>query len=87
VTGPTLIVFWILAAFTLIVIIRQHIGYFRRARRMTFGAFLETAGWVIVFLAAVAALRGGLAHPDTRVVELSTGIAGGVCIALGSVLR
>jgi len=54
---------------------------------MTFGAFLETAGWVIVFLAAVAALRGGLAHPDTRVVELSTGIAGGVCIALGSVLR
>lgn len=43
--------------------------------------------WIIVFLVAVAALRGGLAHPGTRVVEISAAVVGVVCTALGSVFR
>jgi threonine/homoserine/homoserine lactone efflux protein len=87
VSTTALAVVWIVAAVALVVIIRHHAGYLRRARRLTFGAFLETAGWIIVLLVAVAAAFGGLAHPGTRVVEIASAVVGVLFIVLGGAFR
>jgi hypothetical protein len=66
-----------------IVIVTQHIGYLHRRRPVTFGAFLETGGWIIITLVALAAVGGGMTGPSTRVVEVSAAIVGALFIGLG----
>lgn len=78
---------WAVAAVALLILIRHHVGYFRRARRYSFGAFLETGGWIVILLVAVGAATAGLAHPGTRAVEIASGIVGLLFIALGSAFR
>lgn len=78
---------WAAAALMLAVIVRHHVGYFRRARPYSFGAFLETGGWIILLLVAAGAAAGGLARPGTRVVEVAAGIVGLLFIAGGAVFR
>lgn len=75
------------AAVILLVVIRHHVDYLRRARAYSFGAFLETAGWIILLLVAVGAAAGGLARPGTRVVEVASGIMGLLFITLGAAFR
>ena len=85
--ATALVVIWIILAVALIVIIRHHVAYLRRARSLTFGAFLETAGWMIILLVAIAAVYGGLVHPGTRVVEIATAVVGALFIVLGSAFQ
>ncbi len=66
-----------------IVIVTHHREYFRRSRPLTFGAFLETGGWIILTLVALAAVGGGMIGPGTRVVEFAAAIVGALCIGLG----
>jgi len=87
VSAPGLVAAWTVLAVALVVIVRQHLGYFRRRRPFSFAAFLETAGWIIVALVAGAALLGGFAHPGTRVMEVAAAIVGALCIAFGSTFR
>lgn len=84
---PVQIAAWTVAAVALLIVIRQHVAYFRRARPFSFGAFLETAGWIILLLVAIGAAYGGLAHPGRRVVEVAAGIVGFLFIALGAAFR
>ena len=67
----------------LIVVVAQHAGYFRRTRPMSFAAFLETAGWIVITLVAVAVLGGGMISPHTRVVEIAAAIVGALLIGVG----
>ncbi len=70
-----------------VILVGQHVAYFRRVRPPTFGAFLETAGWLILLLVALGAL-GGLADPGTRRVELASAAVGLACVVAGrSLLR
>ncbi len=71
------------AAVGLGAIIAQHVGYFRKRRPLTFGAFLETTGWITITLVAVAALGGGMVHPGTRVVEITAALVGLLFIVIG----
>lgn len=80
-------VIWIALALALIVVIRQHVLYFRRARPLTFGAFLETAGWITILLVAAGAAAGGLAHPGTRIAEIASAVVGVLLILIGSAFR
>lgn len=82
-----LIVLWVILAVALVVIIRHHLAYLRRTRSLTFGAFLETAGWIIILLVAIAGVYGGFAHPGTRVVEIATTVVGLLFIVLGSAFQ
>jgi len=82
-----LVVIWVILAAALIVVIRHHIAYFRRSRSLSFGAFLETGGWLILLLAAIAAACGGLAEPGTRVVEIAAAVVGLLFVAAGSAVR
>lgn len=75
------------AAVMLVLIIRHHIDYFRRARPYSFGAFLETGGWLILLLVAAGAAAGGLVRPGTRVVEVAAGIVGFLFVAGGAAFR
>ncbi|HEV8352654.1 MAG TPA: hypothetical protein VGR24_00475 [bacterium] len=77
----------ILAAIALAVLVSHHIAYFRRARIPSFGAFLETAGWMILLLVALAALGGGLRDPGTARVEAATATVGVICAVVGWRLR
>ncbi len=75
------------AVLGLIVVVAQHIGYFRRTRPMSFAAFLETAGWIVITLVAGAALGGGMISPNTRVVEIAAAIVGALLIGIGGQFR
>jgi hypothetical protein len=75
---------WITVAVCAVVIVRHHLGYFRRARPLSFGAFLETSGWMIILLVAVGAFSGGLARPGTMVVEVAAAVVGLLFIGIGS---
>jgi len=77
----------ILAAVTLTILVRHHVAYFRGLRAPTFGAFLETAGWLILLLVALGALGGGLENPGTARVELASGIIAASCVVAGWRLR
>jgi len=66
------------------LIVAHHVGYFRKRRPLTFGAFLETTGWIIVTLFAIAAFGGGLVHPGTRAVEIAAVIVGLVFVLIGA---
>jgi hypothetical protein len=70
-----------------IVIVTHHIAYFRRSRPFTFGAFLQTGGWIIIALVAVAAAGGGLERARTQTVEVAQALVGVVLISLGSRLK
>ncbi len=70
-----------------IVIVTHHIGYFRRSRPLTFGAFLQTGGWIIIALVAVAAAAGGLERARTQTVEVAQALVGALLIGLGSKLK
>lgn len=65
------------------VVIGHHVGYFRKRRPLTFGAFLETTGWIIITLCAVAAFGGGLLHAGTRAVEIAAAVVGALLIVIG----
>jgi hypothetical protein len=78
---------WLLLAVALLVVVRHHHQYFRRARPLSFSAFLETAGWLIVVLVAAGALYGGWAHPGTRILEIAAGVVGALFIILGAAWR
>ncbi|HXF82879.1 MAG TPA: hypothetical protein VNN19_09025 [bacterium] len=78
---------WLVLAVALLVVIWHHWQYFRRARPLSFSAFLETAGWLIVVLVAVAALYGGWAHPGTRILEIASGVVGVLFIIFGAAWR
>lgn len=65
-----------------VILVAQHVAYFRRLRPPTFGAFLETAGWLILLLVALGAL-GGLGDPGTLRVELVSAAVGLACVAGG----
>ena len=86
-SNALLIALWITLAAALVVVVRQHIAYLRRSRPLTFGAFLETSGWIIILLAAIGGVYGGLAHPGTRVVEAASAVVGVLFIVLGSSFR
>jgi len=70
-----------------IVIVTHHVGYFRRSRSLTFGAFLQTGGWIIIALVAAAAAAGGLARVRTQTVEVAQALVGALLIGLGSKLK
>jgi hypothetical protein len=78
---------WIAAAACAVIIVRQHIEYFRRTRPFSFGAFLETGGWIILLLVAFGALLGGLAQSGTRIVEIAASVVGLLFVGIGSGLR
>lgn len=82
-----LVVGWLAAAVCLLVVIRHHVAYFRRTRPFSFGAFLETGGWIILLLAALGALGGGLAASGTQIVEVVAGGMGLLFIGIGSSVR
>ena len=67
----------------LYVIIKHHAGYLFRRRPTSFGAFLNTAGWIVVTLVALAVMGGCLSVPGTRLVELAVGLVGVVLIGIG----
>jgi threonine/homoserine/homoserine lactone efflux protein len=66
-----------------IVIVTHHIRYFRRSRPLTFGAFLQTGGWIILALVAVAAAAGGWDRAKTQTVEVAQAMVGVLLIGLG----
>lgn len=70
-----------------IIVVFHHAGYLRRTRPLTFGAFLETGGWIVVTLVAIAASGGGMAEPRTRIVEIGAGAVGVLLIGIGSQFR
>ncbi len=78
---------WVITIGVAAVIVQQHIAYFRRARPYSFGAFLETAGWMILLLVAIAALSGGLLAPGTRTVEIAAAIVGVLFVGIGASFR
>lgn len=80
--GP--LVLWALTAVGVTIVVWHHVGYFRRRRPFSFGAFLETTGWIIVTLVAIFGLGGGFADPGTRVVEIAAAIVGVIFIGIGS---
>jgi hypothetical protein len=63
-----------------IVIVTHHIGYFHRSRPLTFGAFLQTAGWIILTLVALAAAAGGMDGARTRTLEVAQVVVGAFLI-------
>ena len=69
------------------VIVTHHIGYVRRSRSLRFGAFLQTGGWIIIALVAVAAAAGGLERARTQTVEVAQALVGALLITLGSKLK
>lgn len=81
------VMLWAVAAGSAVVIVRQHVGYLRRLRSYSFGAFLETAGWIIILLVSVAALYGGLEAPGTRAVEIAAAIVALLFVGIGSSFR
>jgi hypothetical protein len=78
---------WIAAAGCAVVLVRHHVGYFRRTRPYTFGAFMETSGWIILLLVGLGAVVGGLAEMGTRVVEIAAMVVALFFIGIGSSLR
>ncbi len=77
----------VVAVLGLVVVVAQHVGYFRRTRPMSFAAFLETAGWILITLVAGAALGGGMVSPNMRVVEIAAAIVGALLIGIGGQFR
>ena len=69
------------------VIVAQHVGYFRKRRPLSFGAFLETTGWIIITSCAIGALGGGLARAGTRAVETAAAIVGLAFLIIGGQFR
>ncbi len=86
-SGLGRLLLWIVTIGIAAVIVQQHIAYLRRTRPYSFGAFLETAGWIIILLVAIAALFGGLLAPGTRAVEIAAAIVGVLFIGIGSSFR
>ena len=82
-----LIVGWIAAAACAVVLVRQHVGYYRRTRPYSFGAFMETGGWIILLLVVLGALVGGLEEMGTRVVEIAATVVAMLFIGIGTSLR
>lgn len=81
-------VIWaVVAVLGLIVVVAQHAGYFRKTRPMSFAAFLETAGWILITLVAVAAWGGGMISPNTRVIEIAAAVVGALLIGIGGQFR
>ena len=78
---------WLAAAACAVVIVRHHVAYFRRARPVSFGAFLATGGWTILLLVALGALSGGLADSGTRIVEIAAAVVGLLFIGIGRGVR
>lgn len=70
-----------------IVIVTHHIGYFRHSRPLTFGAFLQTGGWIIIALVAAAAAAGGVDRARTQTVEVAQALVGVLLIGLGGKLK
>jgi len=79
-----LVIAGLAAAACAVVIVRHHVAYFRRARPVSFGAFLATGGWTILLLVALGALSGGLADSGTRIVEIAAAVVGLLFIGIGS---
>ncbi len=77
------LVWLVLLGCGLYVIIKHHAGYLFRRRATSFGAFLNTAGWIVLTLVALAAVGGGLSAPGTRLVEVAVGLVGVVLIGIG----
>ncbi len=79
---------WVaVAAVGLGVVVAHHVAYFRKKRPLSFAAFLETGGWIILVLVASAAGAGGMAHPSTRVVEIAAAAVALLFIAIGGQFR
>ncbi len=78
---------WAVLALCAATVIRHHVAYFRRTRPYSFGAFLETSGWIILLLVAAGALYGGLAHAGTRTVEIAAAIVGLGFVGIGASFR
>jgi len=86
-TVVSIVIWAAIAILGLVVVVSQHVGYFRKIRPMSFAAFLETGGWIIITLVALAALRGGMINPGTRVVEIAAAIVGVLLIGIGGQFR
>lgn len=71
----------------LVAVVRHHAQYLRRLRPTSFGAFLETAGWIAVTLVAAAGYWGGFESRGTRIIEIAAAAVGIVFIAAGSYFR
>jgi len=78
---------WVAAGGCAVVLVRHHAGYFRRTRPYSFGAFLETGGWIILLLVVLGALVGGLEETGTRVVEIAATVVALFFIGIGGMLR
>lgn len=78
------IALWGLTGLGLAIVVLHHVAYFRRTRPFSFGAFLETAGWIIITLVAIFGLAGGFAGPGTRIVEIAAAIVAVLFIGIGS---
>jgi hypothetical protein len=84
VTGLARAVWALLAIGGLGAIVAHHVGYLRKRRPLTFGAFLQTAGWILITLVAITALGGGMRYPGTRMVDLVAALVGIFLIGIGS---
>jgi threonine/homoserine/homoserine lactone efflux protein len=82
-----LVIGWIAAAVCAVIIVRHHAGYFRRTRPFSFGAFMETGGWIIFLLVIYGALIGGLEQSGTRIVEMAASVVGLLFVGIGGRLR
>jgi hypothetical protein len=70
-----------------IVIVTHHISYFRHSRSLSFGAFLQTGGWIILALVAAAAAAGGVDGARTQTVEGAQALVGVLLIGFGGKLK
>lgn len=70
-----------------IVIVTHHMGYFRHSRSLSFWAFLQTGGWVILALVAASAAAGGVDRARTQTVEVAQALVGVLLIGLGGKLK
>lgn len=82
-TGLSRLVWVAVAAVGLGVVVAHHVAYWRKTRPLSFTAFLETGGWIILVLVAITAGAGGMAHPSTRVVETAAAAVALLFIAIG----
>lgn len=78
---------WAAAIACGVVVVRHHVAYYRHRRPLRFGAFMATAGWIILLLVMLRAVSAGLGDAGTRIVGIAVTVVSGLFIGIGSLLR
>ena len=70
-----------------VVVVRHHRDYLRGRRPLSFGAFLETSGWIVLLLVAVSGLAAGPPQPSARIVQIAAAAVGVLLVGVGGMAR